>query len=391
MNVEAVQRISKEQGTPFYLFDEKKFIRNYEKLSQAFKERYPNTIISYAFKANHAPNICRTARQLGAYAEVSSEMEYYEATELAGYQDKEIVYNGVCKGKGAYEVIKSGGIVNIDSLDEARKLPVTKEKLTGVGVRIMLDTETIKSRFGIYLFEMDEMVDILTSKGYYVTGLHCHCSKSRSLKDWELKVRVLLDNAKYYFNNKIDFLDFGGGLFSNMPTEMSSQFEDYNNDWEAYAELVTRMIKEHYKDECFLPTIVLEIGTALVADTVSLVTEIVAVKRGGSKEFAVCNAGAYDIGEGCRKINYPVYVISDTTEEKIVDFTGNTCMEADVFHRNYQGKVGVGSIVVVDNVGAYSVVAKPPFITPSIRMFDTEGNVMKKEMTYPQVFEVYER
>ena len=97
----------------------------------------------------------------------------------------------------------------------------------------------------------------------------------------------------------------------------------------------------------------------------------------------------YDIGEGSRKINYPVTVLSENEALTGVDLTGNTCMEADIFYRGYDGRIGVGSTVVIGGIGAYSIVAKPPFIIPASMMVTSEGEIIKHRQTYQQVFETY--
>ena len=286
MDTDVIKRLKQQYETPFYVFDEKQFIRNYERMYEAFSSRYPFITISYAYKANHTPYICKVAKKLGAYAEVSSEMEYYEAKELVGYDDREIIYNGVCKGAGALNVIGNGGIVNIDSIEEAKKLDPAGLLGKGVGLRVNVPVGNgIDSRFGVDIADIPTVIDILEKKEIYVAGLHCHCTKARNLKNWKLKVNGLLEIAEVFFNNQIEYLDLGGGLYSNMPPQMAENFSDYNNDWNEYAELVSRMVKRHFGEE--LPRIILEMGTPLVADTMSLVAEVTAIKHVADRKYAI--------------------------------------------------------------------------------------------------------
>jgi hypothetical protein len=59
-----------------------------------------------------------------------------------------------------------------------------------------------------------------------------------------------------------------------------------------------------------------------------------------------------------------------------VDVVGYTCMEHDCLYRGYHRAVRPGDFVVFENVGAYTVVMKPPFIrpAPAILVCDEQGS-----------------
>ena len=116
-----VKELIEKNGTPFYLFDEKGFVENYKKLENTFRAIYPDYQISYSYKTNYTPFICQLVKSLGGYAEVVSDMEYTLAKKL-GYENGQIVYNGPSKGEEMYEHLEHGGILNIDSLDEAKRV-----------------------------------------------------------------------------------------------------------------------------------------------------------------------------------------------------------------------------------------------------------------------------
>ena len=129
-------------GSPLYVFDEKGFIDNYKHLCDAFMAEYPNYRPGYSYKTNYTPYICNVVKNLGGYAEVVSDMELYVARKI-GYEYKDIIYNGPCKGDMMEELILNGGISNIDNMQEAervvdiaRRNPATHIK---VGLRINTD------------------------------------------------------------------------------------------------------------------------------------------------------------------------------------------------------------------------------------------------------------
>jgi diaminopimelate decarboxylase len=75
-----------------------------------------------------------------------------------------------------------------------------------------------------------------------------------------------------------------------------------------------------------------------------------------------------------------------------IDISGYTCMEEDYLYKGYKGSLGVGDYVIVENVGSYSVVFKPPFILPNvsiISLIDGEIHIIKNRETYKDVFTTY--
>lgn len=55
---------AKKFGESFYLIDSNQIIRNYEKMIDAFREVYQNTLITYSYKTNYTPGICKLINNL---------------------------------------------------------------------------------------------------------------------------------------------------------------------------------------------------------------------------------------------------------------------------------------------------------------------------------------
>ena len=89
--IQTINELIKKNGTPFYMFDEEGFVNNYRKLERTFKAVYPNYQISYSYKTNYTPLVCKLVKSLGGYAEVVSDMEYTLAKKL-GYEVEERDY-----------------------------------------------------------------------------------------------------------------------------------------------------------------------------------------------------------------------------------------------------------------------------------------------------------
>ena len=162
---DALNNIINKYPTPFYIFDKIAFIQNYKQLEKSFKTVYPNYQISYSYKTNYTPGICKLVKMLGGFAEVVSDMEYKLAKKL-GYEDSKIVYNGPEKGEALFEHLERNGILNVDNLEELKKVIAYCENHPkgkySIGLRINMDIcPTFISRFGFEEGSDERLLGIL--------------------------------------------------------------------------------------------------------------------------------------------------------------------------------------------------------------------------------------
>ena len=148
-----IDKLVKEYGSPLYIFNEDEFRRNYKHFVSAMSSAYDKYHLSYSYKTNYCPYICKVVKELGGYAEVVSDMEYYFAKKL-GYRDDEIIYNGPYKGELSHEMVLNGGLLNIDNLDELNIIidlaKRNSERDINIGLRINVNIgQSFISRFGI--------------------------------------------------------------------------------------------------------------------------------------------------------------------------------------------------------------------------------------------------
>lgn len=78
----------------------------------------------------------------------------------------------------------------------------------------------------------------------------------------------------------------------------------------------------------------------------------------------------------------PISIISNSSGVYYdnLTFSGITCMEDDVFYEGYSGKANINDFVLFEDVGAYSFVLKPPFITLNVPI-----------VQYPEMIEIKRR
>lgn len=390
------RNLLENRETPFYVFDKKGFIDNYIKLEKTMKSVYPNFRISYSYKTNYTPYICQTVKNLGGYAEVVSDMEYSLAKKL-GYSNKQIVYNGPAKGVCMEEHLLADGILNIDSVDEARRVIDLANQYIDhqfkVGIRINLDVGAdFISRFGLEPESADlkMVLSLLKSCGNVkVVGLHCHISRNRGIKAWEKRAKIMLDAADRYIDSIPEYISLGSGMFADMEESLKNQFNDVPT-YQAYAEATMKPFAEHYKEN--MPIVFTEPGTTVVARYLNFVTKILSLKNVRGRNMAVMDGSYLNLGEICTMKKLPITKITKDTGVNFenIDIMGYTCLEQDLMCAGYKGNLAVGDVLAFGNVGGYSIVSKPQFIRPNCGMIsvDEDGKIteiMRKE-TFDDVF-----
>ena len=76
ISFEELRSMIKSYGNSFYLLNTNQFEQNYEELISAMRQIYPKSQISYSYKTNYIPRLCKLIDEHGGYAEIVSEMEF---------------------------------------------------------------------------------------------------------------------------------------------------------------------------------------------------------------------------------------------------------------------------------------------------------------------------
>lgn len=397
-------RLCKEIGTPFYIFDKQGFIDNYESLNQIFKTVYPDYQISYSYKTNYTPYICNIVKQLGGYAEVVSDMEYTLAKKI-GYDNRQIVYNGPSKGPLAIEHLENNGILNIDSLDEIRRIihhcNQHPDNNYTCGLRINIDFGgNFISRFGLSTSndDIEKAISLIDSTpNLKLVGLHCHISRHRGLEAWAKRAEIMLDTADKYIEGVPEYISLGSGMFSDMPKFLKEQFGgNAVPSYQDYAEVAIKPFAKHYKESNVKPMLFTEPGTTIVARYLNFVSKVLSIKEIRSRQIANMDGDYHNLGEICTMKQLPVTVIPGGNVQHLysnLDIMGFTCLEQDVMYPKFDRPLAEGDILVFNNVGGYSIVSKPQFIKPNCAMFAVDKNdkvelIMRAE-TFSDIFDKF--
>lgn len=405
-NIEELKALELQFGSPIYLFREADFMKNYKEFVACFGRYYSKYQLSYSYKTNYTPAICKLVKKLGGYAEVVSDMEYSVAKSV-GYKPCEIVYNGPFKGELGTESLLSGGIINVDNLEELKYIcqiaKKNNDKKLKIGLRVNINIgQSFISRFGIDMESEDlqNAFDMVAKvENLEVVGLHCHVGQSRSLEAWSNRVKIMLALADKYFKEKVpEFIDMGSGMFARMEESLAKQFGDNIPSFEDYAATVAVPFAEHYKNlsEEEKPMLITEPGTTIINSYIDFIGKVRSIKHIKSREFVVLNCSKDNLGDICKMKRIPLQIIHANEEQEMLkeaEFTGYTCLEHDIMYTDYAGSLGVGDYVVFGNVGGYSNVSKPPFIywnSPMIaKHADSSFSVMKRGEKFEDIIGTY--
>ena len=377
-------------------------MKNYRRLEETFRKVYPNYQISYSYKTNYTPFVCNLVKKLGGYAEVVSDMEYTLAKKL-GYANCQIVYNGPSKGEEMYEHLENNGILNLDSLDEAKrvvaycKAHVDKRYTVGMRINMDLGAANFISRFGLEpdSADMKEVVRLINeTPNLKLIGLHCHISRCRGADAWAERAKIMLSMADKYIDGVPQYISLGSGMFADMDDYLKNQFGDGSvPTYEDYCKATIKPFAEHYKDVEKKPMLFTEPGTTVVARYLSFVSKVLSIKQIRGRWIANMDGDYHNLGEICTMKKLPTHVIAEGNKQKFyenIDIMGFTCLEQDVMVPAWNGELSEGDVMVFDNCGGYSIVSKPQFIKPQSAMFAKciDGSVKQimRAETFDDVF-----
>ena len=269
-------QLLRDYSPAVYVLHEDVFVENARALQAAMRGRYPRAVVAYSYKTNYTPAICRTADAIGLLAEVVSEMELWLATRL-GVQGERIIFNGPVKTPISVQRALAGGVaINIDSLaDLARVVRAAVDlglESAPVGIRCNFPMDSGgTSRFGLDADseEFHEAVRTIRTSGHTrLAGLHCHYP-DRTLDSFSERAQKLVRAASDVFQDPPDYLDVGGGFFGELPEGLKASLGVDPPSFEDYAEAVTDPVISEFGRGAAAPRLIVEPGTALVANAMS--------------------------------------------------------------------------------------------------------------------------
>ena len=361
----------------YYLIKEGELNKDIELLRGALRDNWgDNSIMGYSVKTNSLPWLLNHLRKEGFYAEVVSDSEYDLARRL-GYDADKIIYNGPIKDRTVFEqVIKDGGIGNLDSnyeLDWLEEMSASSMSIK-VGIRINADIASLSpneelleedgGRFG-YCLENGTVAQVIkrikAMPNVKLSGLHLHSStKSRSVEVYGALAKLAVNVARDY-NLDVEYIDMGGGYFGG---------RDDMPNYRDYFGVIARVLSGYFsKDKV---TLIAEPGVSLVSRASSLITEVIDTKDIRGHRYVVTTGSRVLLNPQVTRHTYPHHIeymdsptAPDGSRQPLPSqwICGSTCMEYDrLFELRDGAELKPGDRVVYDLAGGYTIALSPLFI-----------------------------
>ncbi|MFI5187279.1 MAG: diaminopimelate decarboxylase [Chitinophagales bacterium] len=348
--------IANKFGTPVYIYQAEKIKEQYEKLLSAFS--IIDTRFFYACKALTNVNILKYISSLGCGIDCSSINEVKLALH-AGVPVEKILYtsNGI-SFEEIEEAVNDGVHVNIDSLSNLEKFGKKFGSSYQVGIRIRpnilaggnlkISTGHEKSKFGVPVDQLDQLISVVDKYKIVVRALHIHTGSD--IKDADVFVhgiKVLTELVPHFPD--LTVIDLGGGF--KVPYEPG----DDETDIDLIAQKLKKYLDSHLFNEGKKYQLWFEPGKYLVSECGYLITQVNVVKDNSHQVFVGVNSGLNHL---IRPMMYDAYhhivnISNPEGQEKVYMVTGYIC-ETDTFASDrLLHEVREGDYLAFYNAGAY--------------------------------------
>ena len=348
--------ISKQFGSPIYVYDAEKMEHQYKRLTQAF-QNVPQLRINYAVKALSNVNILSFMHSLGAGLDTVSIQEVKLGLS-AGVPAQMIIFtpNGVSLEE-IEEAAALGVQINIDNLSLLEQFG-SKNPDVPVCIRINphvmaggnanISVGHIDSKFGISIHQLPHIVRIVENTCMCINGIHMHTGSDILDIDVFLHAAEILFTTAKSFHD-LEFLDFGSGFkVPYHPNDIETNIKELG---QKLGERFQSFCKDYGKEL----TLAFEPGKFLVSEAGYFLTQVNVVKQTTSTVFAQVNSGfnhlirpmLYGSQHHIENISNP------NGRERFYSVVGYIC-ETDTFANNRRiNEISEGDLLCFHNAGAY--------------------------------------
>jgi diaminopimelate decarboxylase len=396
-----ISHIAEQVGTPFYCYSTATLARHYRVLKEGLGDL--DALICFAVKANSNIALIRTLGLMGAGADVVSEGELRRAL-AAGIPPERIVFSGVGKTRAELAMALDLSIlqINVESEPELlllNEMALARGKKAVIGLRVNPDVDAHthakittgrkENKFGIEWTRAPEILRLAHRlPGIQLASAAIHIgSQLTELAPFRaafLKLRELVESLKKD-GIVLPRLDLGGGLgvpYEATRNEMPPLPADYG-----------ALVKEVFGSSgCSL---LLEPGRLLVGNAGTLVSQVLFVKRGESRNFVICDAAMNDL---LRPAMYDAHHdIRPVTEPAAgsgyapYDVVGPICETGDTFARQRSlPPLAEGDLIAFATAGAYGATMSSTYnsrpLVPEVLVKGDQFAVVRARPSYEQMF-----
>ena len=349
--------------TPFYYYDADLLRKTLQTINDE-ANKHQGFCVHYAVKANAHPRVLRIIREAGLGADCVSGGEI-EAALRAGFPADKIVFAGV--GKSDWEInlglekeIFCFNVESIPELEVINSLAGASGKTARVAFRINPDvgahthanitTGLAENKFGIAMRDMEDVIaEAARMEHVKFVGLHFHIgSQILDMGDFEALCNRINDLQNQLERHQIivEHINVGGGLGIDYQHPNRVPIADFQAYFNTYAKKLRLRPGQ---------TLHFELGRAVVAQMGSLITRVLYIKKGATKQFAIVDAGMTDlIRPALYQAYHKIENISSDEEKETYDVVGPICESSDVFCKQIDlNSCHRGDLIAIRSAGAY--------------------------------------
>ena len=370
LDINTIEKLDRV-ATPFYYYDMDLFHKTVDYVAVLAQEH--KIKVHYAVKANVERRLLEYISSKGFGADCVSGNEVLHAHDC-GFPADQIVYAGVGKtDKEIYNALKLGiEAFNCESLQEIyviNEMARVYGLKANVSIRINPDidahthkyvtTGLYENKFGISQHEFDKLIDIIKkSEHINFYGLHFHIGSqiTRVAEVFALECKRVNEIVAYFERNglKVDNINLGGGLGVDYDDPDENAIADFKTWFSTISENIFRR-----EDQ----SVHVEPGRSLVAQCATLISRVLFVKSGETKNFLIMDAGMNDL---IRPALYGAYHKIENLSaaqrtffptHQAYDIVGPVCESSDVWGAGRLLPLSVrGDLMAIRSTGAYGQV-----------------------------------
>ncbi len=350
--------VANEFGSPVYVYDADKIVKQYKKLCNAFEG--VDLKIKYACKALTNINILKLLRQQGCGLDTVSIQEVLLGLE-AGFEPSEILYTPNCVSfEEIQKAVDVGVQINIDNISILEQFGNEYGSTVPVCIRLNphimagghshISVGHIDSKFGVSIHQVPHLLRVVKTYDIKVNGLHMHTGSDI------LDAEVFLIGAELLFNvakefKDLEFMDFGSGF------KVGYRPGDVTTDIESLGKKITTRFNAFCKEYGKELELWFEPGKFLVSESGFFLVRSNVIKQTTSTVFVGVDSGQnhllrpklYDAYHEITNLSNPFGT------KRVYSVVGYIC-EADTLAYDRQlNEVREGDILAIHNAGAYAI------------------------------------
>lgn len=351
--------------TPFYYYDITLLKQTLEAAKKEADKR--GYILHYATKANANPKLLKTIFEYGFGADCVSGNEILRSLEC-GVDPKCITFAGVGKTDREINIGLDNDIFcfNCESIPEMEvinELAKAKNKTANIAIRINPDVDAKtheyistgkkENKFGVNAWDFDKVIEKLkTLKHLNLISMHFHIGSQITDLNVFKELCIRANSFNEWFKNHgylLEHVNVGGGL----GVDYHNPVENSVPDFKSYFDVFENNIKLFPGQKLHF-----EPGRSLVAQCGALITKVLYVKEGKTKNFAIVDAGMTDlIRPALYQAHHHIVNITSQKQDAIYDVVGPICESSDCFDKDVKlPESQRGDLLALLSAGAYGEV-----------------------------------